>query len=82
MVKEITEEVLACMREGKILIKRMPALLNRYLPEGEKITDGRSGAVQVSRWLAGLVEPRASIIIAMQKFAVNQTKINRRTKNK
>lgn len=64
------------MRREGILIKDMPSLLNRYLPEGEKISEGRSGAVQVSRWLAFEKEygvtPRGNVVLALQKFADNK----------
>lgn len=64
------------MRREGILIKDMPSLLNRYLPEEEKISEGRSGAVQVSRWLAFEKEygvtPRGNAVLALQKFADNK----------
>jgi hypothetical protein len=62
------------MREENILIKDMPAILNRHLPDGEKISEGRSGAVQVSRWLAlekdYSVTPRGNVLIALMKFTI------------
>ena len=62
------------MREENILIKDMPAILNRYLPDGEKISEGRSGAVQVRRWLAlekdYSVTPRGNVLIALMKFTI------------
>jgi hypothetical protein len=62
------------MREEGILIKDMPSILNRYLPEGEKLSEGRSGAVQVSRWLAlekdYSVTPRGNVLIALMKFTI------------
>ena len=74
MVNEVIERVLTRMREENILIKDMPAILNRYLPEGEKISEGRSGAVQVSRWLAlekdYSVTPRGNVLIALMKFTI------------
>jgi len=52
----------------------MPSILNRYLPEGEKLSEGRSGAVQVSRWLAlekdYSVTPRGNVLIALMKFTI------------
>jgi hypothetical protein len=60
------------MRNEGILIKDMPRILNRYLPEEEKISENRSGAVQVSRWLAldkdYSVTPRGNVLIALMKF--------------
>lgn len=75
MVDDVIERVLERMRVEGILIKDMPRILNRYLPEGEKISEGRSGAVQVSRWLAldkeyG-VTPRGNVLIALMKFTIN-----------
>ena len=74
MVNEVIERVLTRMREEEILIKDMPSILNRYLPEGEKISEGRSGAVQVSRWLAldkdYSVTPRGNVLIALMKFTI------------
>lgn len=75
MVDDVIERVLERMRSEGILIKDMPRILNRYLPEGEKISEGRSGAVQVSRWLAldkeyG-VTPRGNVLIALMKFTIN-----------
>ena len=74
MVNEVIERVLTRMREENILIKDMPAILNRYLPDGEKISEGRSGAVQVSRWLAlekdYSVTPRGNVLIALMKFTI------------
>ena len=67
------------MRNENILIKDMPRYLNEYLPFGEKIAIGRSGAVQVSRWLAldkdyG-VTPRGRVLLALMQFAKhNETK--------
>ena len=75
MVNEVIERVLTRMREEGILIKDMPSILNRYLPEGEKLSEGRSGAVQVSRWLAldkdYSVTPRGNVLIALMKFTIN-----------
>lgn len=75
MVNEVIERVLERMRNEGILIKDMPRILNRYLPEGEKISEGRSGAVQVSRWLAlekdYSVTPRGNVLIALMKFTIN-----------
>ena len=74
MVNEVIERVLERMREEGILIKDMPSILNRYLPEGEKLSEGRSGAVQVSRWLAlekdYSVTPRGNVLIALMKFTI------------
>ena len=74
MVNEVIERVLTRMREENILIKDMPAILNRYLPEDEKLSEGRSGAVQVSRWLAldkdYSVQPRGNVLIALMKFTI------------
>jgi len=75
VVDDVIERVLERMRSEGILIKDMPRILNRYLPEGEKISEGRSGAVQVSRWLAldkeyG-VTPRGNVLIALMKFTIN-----------
>jgi len=75
VVDDVIERVLERMRVEGILIKDMPRILNRYLPEGEKISEGRSGAVQVSRWLAldkeyG-VTPRGNVLIALMKFTIN-----------
>lgn len=74
MVNNVIESVLERMRNEGILIKDMPRILNRYLPEGEKISEGRSGAVQVSRWLAldkdYSVTPRGNILIALMKFTI------------
>lgn len=75
MVNEVIERVLERMRSEGILIKDMPRILNRYLPDGEKISEGRSGAVQVSRWLAlekeYSVTPRGNVLIALMKFTIN-----------
>lgn len=76
MVTDVINLVLERMRREGILIKDMPSLLNRYLPPREKISEGRSGAVQVSRWLAldkeyG-VTPRGNIVLALQQFAENK----------
>lgn len=73
MVEEIIEGALQRMRDENILIKEMPAILNEYLPFGEKIPLGRSGAVQVSRWLAldkdyG-VTPRGRVLLALMQFS-------------
>ena len=72
MVNEVIERVLERMRKEEILIKDMPSILNRYLPEGEKLSEGRSGAVQVCRWLAldkeYSVQPRGNVLIALMKF--------------
>jgi len=74
VVNEVIERVLERMREEGILIKDMPSILNRYLPEGEKLSEGRSGAVQVSRWLAlekeYSVTPRGNVLIALMKFTI------------
>lgn len=74
MVNEVIERVLERMRSESILIKDMPRILNSYLPEGEKISEGRSGAVQVSRWLAAdkeySVQPRGNVLIALMKFTI------------
>jgi len=74
VVSEVIERVLERMREEGILIKDMPSILNRYLPEGEKLSEGRSGAVQVSRWLAldkdYSVQPRGNVLIALMKFTI------------
>lgn len=75
MVNEVIERVLERMRNEGILIKDMPRILNRYLPEGEKLSEGRSGAVQVSRWLAldkeYSVTPRGNVLISLMKFTIN-----------
>ena len=75
MVDDVIERVLERMRGEGILIKDMPRVLNRYLPDGEKISEGRSGAVQVSRWLAldkdYSVTPRGNVLIALMKFTIN-----------
>ena len=75
MVDDVIERVLERMRSEGILIKDMPRILNRYLPDGEKISEGRSGAVQVSRWLAlekdYSVQPRGNVLIALMKFTIN-----------
>jgi len=75
VVNEVIERVLERMRSEGILIKDMPRILNRYLPDGEKISEGRSGAVQVSRWLAlekdYSVTPRGNVLIALMKFTIN-----------
>jgi len=74
VVNEIIERVLERMRIEGILIKDMPRILNRYLPDGEKISEGRSGAVQVSRWLATekeySVTPRGNVLIALMQFTI------------
>ena len=74
MVNEVIERVLERMRNEGILIKDMPRILNRYLPEGEKLSENRSGAVQVSRWLAldkdYSVTPRGNVLIALMKFTI------------
>lgn len=74
MVNNVIERVLERMRSEGILIKDMPRILNRYLPEGEKISEGRSGAVQVSRWLAldkdYSVTPRGNVLISLIKFTI------------
>lgn len=74
MVNEVIERVLERMREEGILIKDMPSILNRYLPDGEKLSEGRSGAVQVSRWLAlekdYSVQPRGNVLIALMQFTI------------
>jgi len=74
VVNEVIERVLERMREEGILIKDMPSILNRYLPDGEKLSEGRSGAVQVSRWLAlekeYSVTPRGNVLIALMKFTI------------
>jgi hypothetical protein len=71
------------MREEGILIKDMPSILNRYLPEGEKLSEGRSGAVQVSRWLAlekdYSVTPRGNVLIALMKFTIKTHETKTRT---
>jgi hypothetical protein len=81
MIEEIIEAVLQRMRKENILIKDMPDLLNEYLPFGEKIATGRSGAVQVSRWLALNKEygvtPRGPVLLALMQFSnykTNETK--------
>jgi len=75
VVDDVIERVLERMRGEGILIKDMPRVLNRYLPDGEKISEGRSGAVQVSRWLAldkdYSVTPRGNVLIALMKFTIN-----------
>lgn len=76
MVEDVINRALERMRREGILIKEMPALLNPYLPLEEKISEGRSGAVQVSRWLAldkeyG-VTPRGNVVLALQQFADNK----------
>jgi len=75
VVDDVIERVLERMRSEGILIKDMPRVLNRYLPDGEKISEGRSGAVQVSRWLATdkdySVTPRGNVLIALMKFTIN-----------
>jgi hypothetical protein len=74
VVNEVIERVLERMREEGILIKDMPSILNRYLPDGEKLSEGRSGAVQVSRWLAlekdYSVQPRGNVLIALMQFTI------------
>ena len=76
MVSDVIERALERMRKEGILIKQMPAILNPYLPPSERISEGRSGAVQVSRWLAldkeyG-VTPRGNVVLALQQFADNK----------
>jgi hypothetical protein len=75
VVDDVIERVLERMRDEGILIKDMPRVLNRYLPEDEKLSEGRSGAVQVSRWLATdkdySVTPRGNVLIALMKFTIN-----------
>ncbi len=73
MVSDVIERALERMRKDGILIKQMPSILNPYLPLSERISEGRSGAVQVSRWLAldkdyG-VTPRGNVVLALQQFA-------------
>lgn len=75
MVEDVINLTLERVRRDGILIKDMPSLLNRYLPEDEQIAEGRSGAVQVSRWLAFDKEygvtPRGNVVLALQQFANN-----------
>jgi hypothetical protein len=66
---ELLNAVLDSMVRNNILIKEMPQQLNNYLPKEEWISEDKAGAVQVSRWLAGEVEPRGSIALALQNFA-------------
>jgi hypothetical protein len=66
---ELLNAVLDSMVRNNILIKEMPQQLNKYLPKEERISEDKAGAVQVSRWLAGEVEPRGSIALALQNFA-------------
>jgi hypothetical protein len=73
VVSDVIERALERMRKDGILIKQMPSILNPYLPLSERISEGRSGAVQVSRWLAldkdyG-VTPRGNVVLALQQFA-------------
>lgn len=74
MVNDVIERVLERMRNEGILIKDMPRILNSYLPDEEKISESRSGAVQVSRWLAldkeYSVQPRGNVLIALMKFTI------------
>jgi hypothetical protein len=66
---ELLNAVLDSMVRNNIMIKDMPQQLNKYLPKEERISEDKAGAVQVSRWLAGEVEPRGSIALALQNFA-------------
>jgi hypothetical protein len=66
---ELLNAVLDSMVRNNILIKEMPQHLNNYLPKEEWISQDKAGAVQVSRWLAGEVEPRGGIALALQNFA-------------
>jgi hypothetical protein len=66
---ELLNAVLDSMVRNNIMIKEMPQQLNKYLPKEEWYIEDKAGAVQVSRWLAGEVEPRGSIALALQNFA-------------
>jgi len=68
-MNELLNAVLDSMVRNNIMVKDMPQYLNKYLPKEEWLSQDKAGAVQVSRWLAGEVEPRGSIAIAFQAFA-------------
>jgi hypothetical protein len=61
------------MKKEKVTNDKLLKLLNTFIPEQDKITTDRSGAVQLSRWLNPESKyhcvPRASIALAMLQWA-------------
>lgn len=73
-------DVKAMIRDADMKVDEYREVLNKYLSEPKHIEPGHAGVVKLNRWLnpssSGWQEPRAEIILAMQKTLKDLTQLN------
>jgi hypothetical protein len=71
--EQLCSAVWARMKNEKVKLRMLPHILNRFLPEKDRVDTGRIGLVSVQRWLKPEkpyhCEPRAAIALALYAFA-------------
>jgi hypothetical protein len=64
-------DVKSLMRDADLTLEQYREVINKFLPAPKHIEPGHAGIVKLNRWLnpssSGWQEPRAEIILAMQK---------------
>ncbi len=63
------EQVKKKLSQYDMTHQELAAALNLFIPaEDTKVNEGKSGAVQVGRWLAGTIDPSCHITLALLAF--------------
>jgi len=67
--RKLLEQVKKKLKTYNMQQKHLPAVLNLFIPpEDQKLDEGRSGEVQIGRWLAGTIDPSCHITLALLAF--------------
>jgi transcriptional regulator with XRE-family HTH domain len=67
--RKLLEQVKKKLSQYGMTQLELAAALNLFIPEEDpKVSEGKSGAVQVGRWLQGSVDPSCHITLALLAF--------------
>jgi hypothetical protein len=67
--RKLLEQVKKKLKQYEMTHQELAAALNLFIPEEDpKLDEGKSGAVQVGRWLAGQIDPSCHITLALLAF--------------
>jgi hypothetical protein len=67
--RKLLEQVKKKLKQYEMTHQELAAALNLFIPEEDpKLDEGKSGAVQIGRWLMGKVDPATHITLAMLAF--------------
>lgn len=67
--RKLLEQVKKKLKQYGMTQQELPATLNLFIPEeNPKLDEGKSGAVQIGRWLLGHIDPSTHVTLAMLAF--------------